>query len=58
MEKQMKRLIKWLYFEYVYPDEVERVYELLDAQCIEWCHDTPMNRAVLERKWISDNELN
>jgi hypothetical protein len=25
-----KKLIKWLYFKYVYPDEVKRLYKILD----------------------------
>ena len=34
MERSLKRLIKWLYFKYVYPDEMERVCQLFDAPII------------------------
>ena len=30
MGRRMKSLIKWLYFEHVYPDEVEAIYKILD----------------------------
>ncbi len=50
----MKRIIKWLYFEYVYPDEVERAEE---AQVYVWYPSAPMQKALKEREWIPDDRL-
>ncbi len=57
MEKRIKRLIKWLYFEYVYPDEVDAIYKILDTQPIVYLADGPMGRAIIEREWIPIDEL-
>ena len=57
MEKHLKRLIKRLYFKYVYPDEVEKIYEFLDNQPIVYLADGPLGRAIIEREWIPIERL-
>jgi len=52
-----KRLIKWLYFRYVYPDEVAKICEILSNGSVVYQKDGPTRRAMIEREWIPNNEL-
>ena len=53
----MKKLIKWAYFKYVYPDDVARAYEALEPDFVMLVPDPFMQQALEERKWISDDGL-
>ena len=57
MARQMQYLIKWLYFKYVYPDEVEKVYQLLEAHPIVYLADGPTGMAIIERERIPSERL-
>jgi hypothetical protein len=50
----VKKLIKWAYFKYVYPDEIEKIYRLLSDERTTVLHlnSGAMNKAIIEREWI------
>jgi len=53
----MKRLIKWAYFKYVYPEEVERAYQQLENEVLVWYPSEPMRRAMAERAYTPNDRL-
>ena len=55
-QHDMKKLIKWAYFKYVYPDDVARAYRHLEEEAV-WIPSPLMQQALEERKWISDDGL-
>ncbi len=61
-QHDMKKLIKWAYFKYVYPDDVDRAYRHLEESGYVprfevWVPDELTQQALEERKWISDDGL-
>ena len=54
----MKGLIKWLYYRYVYPDEVEEMYKILDNQPLFIYRNAgEQEMAIIERARTPDDEL-